>query len=89
MSSSQCPRDESGYLGCEETRSVRERERESYALNIDSDPLKQKVSVLLDTLRAWRTPQQHYKNGGSGAQCGDCNKDTRSCPCFDTCSVAV
>ena len=31
-----------------------------YALNIDSDPFSQKVSVLLDTLRAWRTPQQHY-----------------------------
>ena len=31
-----------------------------YALNNDSDPFKQKVSVLLDTLRAWRTPQQHY-----------------------------
>ena len=23
------------------------------------------------------------RNGGSGAQCGDCNKDTRSWPCFD------
>ena len=31
-----------------------------YALNINSDPFKQKVSVLLDTLRAWRAPQQHY-----------------------------
>ena len=27
---------------------------------IDSDPFKQKVSVLLDTLRAFRTAQQHY-----------------------------
>ena len=31
-----------------------------YALNTDSDPFKQKVSVLLDTLRAWRASQQHY-----------------------------
>ena len=29
------------------------------------------------------------RNGGSGAQCGDCNKDTRSWPCFDTCSVSL
>ena len=60
-----------------------------YALNINSDPFKQKVSVLLDTLRCVATSPATLRNGGSGAQCGDCNKDTRSWPCFHTCSVAV
>ena len=33
-------------------------------------------------------PPATLRNGGSGAQCGfNCN--TRSWPCFDTCSVAV
>ena len=27
---------------------------------INSDPFKQKASVMLDTPHAWRAPQQHY-----------------------------
>ena len=47
-----------------------------YALNIDSDPFKQKVSVSACVANSPAT----LRNGGSGAQFGDCNKDARSWP---------
>ena len=68
------------YVACRETKleGCADSIKTNTCYRHETTQLRLHYALNIDSERA-----ATLRNGGSGAQCGDCNKETRPWPCFD------